>query len=140
MRNNGLADVLTIIESDAVSLRYYPATRIVHHEIRRFIHGEEFRALLLEGLRAFRKYGANKWLSDDRGNGPLKPADAAWAKAEWSTQVIDAGWKYWAVVMPDKAMAQMNMQRWIAGFAKRGVTVDVFDNPSDAMAWLALQE
>ena len=98
MRRGALAEVLTIIDTEAASLRYYPATRIVHHEIRRFIHGPQLRALLLEGVRAFRKYGANKWLSDDRGNGPLKPEDAAWASAEWSPQVMAAGWKYWALV------------------------------------------
>jgi hypothetical protein len=140
MRRDGLVDVLTIIDTEAVSLHYYPATRIVHHEIRRFIHGPQLRALLLEGVRAFRKYGANKWLSDDRGNGPLKPEDATWASTEWSPQVIAAGWKYWAVVLPAKAMAQMNMQRWTSVYAKAGVTVQVFEHPKAAMQWLKAQE
>jgi hypothetical protein len=131
---------LTIIDTEAVSLRYYPPTRIVHHQIRRFIHGPEFRDLLLEGLRAFRKYGANKWLSDDRGNGPLKPSDGIWAKDVWGPEVMAAGWKYWAVVLPDKAMAQLNMQRWITAYARRGVTVQAFVDPAAAMDWLTRQE
>jgi len=129
-----------MIDTEAVLLRYYPSIRIVHHEIRRFIHGPEFRELLQEGLPAFRKYGANKWLSDDRGNGPLKPADGVWAKEAWAPEVMAAGWKYWAVVMPAKAVAQMNMQRWIAVYAKRGVTVRGFADPVEAMDWLKRKE
>src|SRR5437773_2878527 len=108
----GRLEVLTIIDTEAVSLRYYPPTKIVHHQIRRFVRGDEFRKLLLQGLRAFRKYGAHKWLSDDRGNGPLTPADCAWAREEWGPRVIAAGWKHWAVVLPAKVMGQMNMRRW----------------------------
>ena len=133
-------DALCILDTEAVSLRYYRSTRIVHHEIRRFIHGAEFQELLLEGLRAFRKYGACKWLSDDRGNGPLKPSDGQWAKEVWSPQMMAAGWKYWAVVMPAKTIAQMNMQRWIEAYAKRGVSVRAFMEPGEAMAWLREQE
>ena len=133
-------DVLVIIETDAVSLRYYPPSGIVHHEIRRFVHGQEFRDLLSEGARAFRKYGACKWLSDDRGNGPLKPSDRDWARDVWGPDVMAAGWKFWAVVLPAKAMAQMNMQRWIGAYAKQGVTVRAFEDPYEAMAWLKAQE
>ena len=133
-------DVLTIIDTEAVSLRYHRSTRIVHHEIRRFVHGAELRELLTEGVRAFRKYGACKWLSDDRGNGPLKPSDGQWAKEVWSREVLAAGWKYWAVVMPAKTMAQMNMERWIAVYAKLGVTAQAFTDPNEAMSWLRLQD
>src|SRR5207344_2257618 len=89
-----------IIDTEAVSLVYHPGAKIVHHELRRFVRGAEFRDVLEQGLDAFIKYGACKWLSDDRGNGPLTAADSDWATKEWAPRVMAAGWKFWAVVMP----------------------------------------
>jgi hypothetical protein len=130
---------IVIIDTEAVSLRYHARYKIVHHEIRRFVHGQEFREILEKGLEVFVQHVANKWLSDDRGNGPLKPADADWALHEWAPRVMRAGWKFWAVVMPEKVLGQMNMKRWIETYAAQGVTVKAFSDPGEAMAWLVCQ-
>jgi hypothetical protein len=129
----------TIIDTEAAALWYHPRTKIVHHELRRFVHGEEFRQVLEQGLELFRTHHACKWLSDDRANGPLKPADGEWAQNDWAPRVMAAGWKFWAVVWPEKVVAQMNMKRWIADYASRGVTVMSFDDPDSALRWLEPQ-
>jgi hypothetical protein len=128
-----------IIDSEAVSLRYYPASKIIHHEIRRFVHGQEFRDILEKGLKVFTERMARKWLSDDRGNGPLKPADADWAINDWAPRVMRAGWKFWAVVMPETVLGQMNMKRWIETYAAQGVTAQAFSDPHEAKKWLEEQ-
>jgi hypothetical protein len=128
-----------LIDTEAVSLRYHARTKIVHHELRRFVHGEEFRAVLEKGLELFKERGACKWLSDDRGNGALKPADADWALNDWAPRVMAAGWRFWAVVMPEKVIGQMNMKRWIETYAAQGVTVQAFSDPIEAMNWLKSQ-
>jgi hypothetical protein len=129
-----------LIESEAVRLRYHSDKKIVHHELRRFVHGEEFRQVLEKGLEVFRKHGACKWLSDDRGNGPLKPADAEWALHDWAPRVMAAGWKFWAVVMPEKVVGQMNMRRWIQTYADQGITARAFSDPGEALRWLESQQ
>jgi hypothetical protein len=128
-----------LIETEAISLRYYPATKIVHHELRRFVHGEEFRRVLEEGLRVLIKHSAHKWLSDDRGNGALKPSDSEWALSEWAPRVIAAGWKYWAVVLPEKVLGQMNMRRFLETYESQGVHAMAFTNPRQALIWLEAQ-
>lgn len=127
---------VTLIDGERSSLWYYPGKKIIHHQFRSFVHGEDFRSVLQKGLEAFRQYGANKWLSDDRGFNALTEEDAAWATDEWSPQVIAAGWKYWAVVMPEKVIGKMNLRRWIKKYAELGVTVRTFTDPDEAMAWL----
>jgi hypothetical protein len=131
-----MQSIEVLIDTPAATLRYHTRTKIVHHELRQFVHGEAFRNVLEEGLQAFRKYGATKWLSDDRGNGPLKPADADWALNDWAPRVMAAGWKAWAVVMPEKVLGQMNMRRWIETYAAQGVTARAFSDPDAAMTWL----
>src|SRR5690348_10321375 len=92
--------VMVLLESEYFSLRFYPETKIVHHEFRRFVYGEEFRRVLEKGLEVFERHGASKWLSDDRGNSAILPEDGEWALNAWAPRVMRAGWKYWAVVMP----------------------------------------
>jgi hypothetical protein len=136
----GVASVRTlpriVLDTEAALLQYHPKAKIVHHEFRRFIYGDELRAVLSKGLELFEKHGACKWLSDDRHNGPLRPSDEQWALNHWFPRVKAAGWKYWAVVMPEKVLGQMNMKRWMAAYEPHGIEARPFGDPEVALAWL----
>lgn len=126
----------TITETEYATLWYHPDTKIVHHQFHKFIHGEEFRQVLEKGLEIFKQHGATKWLSDDRLNSTTTAEDGAWAVTDWSPRVTQAGWKYWAIVMPDKIVGKLNMQRFIEENGKKGVTIDIFGDPEEALKWL----
>lgn len=128
-----------VIDTPAARLLYHPGPKIVHHEFRRFVHGADLRNVLERGAEILQRRRARSWLSDDRGNGPLKPADAEWAQTEWFPRVRDAGWRYWAVVMPEGAVGKMNMRRWIETYAALGIVARPFDDPDVAMQWLLQQ-
>lgn len=89
-----------------------------------------------KGAEIFKTNGAQKWLSDDRMNSTLTAEDGAWASTDWSARVMAAGWKYWAIVMPDKVVGKLNMQRFIEDYSKKGVTIDIFGDPEEALKWL----
>ena len=101
---------LTIIESPYATLWYHPGPGIVHHQIHKFISGQAFRDLLLTGLEVLQKNRAQKWLSDDRANAVLRPEDVDWSHQFWFPQTVQAGWKYWAIVQPDKVVGQVTMK------------------------------
>jgi hypothetical protein len=82
---------------------------------------------------------AQKWLSDDRKNSVITEEDKKWTATEWRPKVIQAGWKYWAIVLPEKIVGQMSMKRIIEEYAKTGVTVSIFDDPEKALLWLESQ-
>jgi hypothetical protein len=126
----------TISDTEYATLWYYPEDKIVHHQFHKFIHGNEFRQVLEKGLEIFRQNGAQKWLSDDRKNSTLTAEDGAWAVNVWSVDVLDAGWKFWAIVMPDKIVGKLNMQRFIEMYSEKGLTIDIFDDPDEALQWL----
>ena len=129
----------TVLNSEYAILWYYPESQIVHHEFKKFIYGKEFRSILEKGLEIFKKQGARKWLSDDRANSALPTDDVQWAQNDWFPRVLGAGWKYWAIVLPEKVVGQMNMQRFIQPYSEQGLTVQVFKDPEEAMKWLASQ-
>jgi len=127
---------MTIIDTEYVTLWYHPDNRIVHHLFHKFIYGQEFRQTLERGLEIFKQYGAQKWLSDDRKNSALPTADSEWGINDWFPRVFDSGWKFWAIVMPDKAVGQLNMKRFIDIYAEKGLTIQIFDDPDEALKWL----
>jgi hypothetical protein len=128
-----------ILDNQFVTVWYHNDTKIVHQKFHKFIHGEEFRAGLNQGLEAFKKYGASKWLSDDRENPVLKKEDMEWSASTWRPAVIKAGLKYWAIVMPEMVEGQMIMKKIVTEYANTGVTVEVFTDSDNALKWLESQ-
>ncbi len=129
-------DRLTILSTPSVLLWYYPATRIVHHEIKHFICGDEFRDLLSRGAEVFRERQATKWLSDDRKNGAPSTEDAEWADRVWRPPVLAAGWRAWAMVPPESVVGHMDIAKYTAALAALGLKVRTFSDPAHALAWL----
>ena len=80
--------------------------------------------------------GASKWLSDDRANNALPPADEEWAREVWFPRTRAAGWRHWAIVQPLKVLGQMNVRRFAEAYAAQGITARIFSDPNAAMAWL----
>src|SRR5512142_2725986 len=123
----------TILENGYATLVYHVQQRIVHHTLHKPVMGAPFREVLMRGLELFERNGATKWLSDDRGNGALHPDDGKWSIEVWSPRTIAAGWKYWAIVMPDAVLGRANMRRFIREYADRGVEVKIFETPEAAL-------
>jgi hypothetical protein len=124
------------LDGEFISVWIHSQEGIVHHEIHKEVHGEVFRTALDTGISLMETWGATKWLSDDRKNGPLDPSDSDWARDDWFPRVLAAGWKYWAVVLPETIIGQMNMQLFTMRYSRLGVTVRVFADADEALQWL----
>ncbi|MBI1282117.1 MAG: hypothetical protein GC179_28580 [Anaerolineaceae bacterium] len=130
---------LTILTNEYATLVYHEDTKIVHHTFLQPIGGQPFRDILLAGVDCMTKYGATKWLSDDRENSELSPDDGKWATTIWAKLVQDAGWKSWALVVPNDILGRLNMVEFVNLYSKRGVRVQVFTKLEEALAWLEQQ-
>lgn len=127
---------IKILDNETITIFYHTDKKIVHHEMHRYIHDEEFRKALTTGLDAMKKYGAVKWLSDDRKNPVLKPSDLDWSRNEWVPQVLNTGWKYWAIVLPEDFIGKVRMEKTGKELSEKGLTVNYFHDPDEAMRWL----
>jgi hypothetical protein len=125
--------------NDDLSLWYHPKHAIVHHQLHRVPSSEIFREMLSRGAELLEINKAKKWLSDDRNNTLVRPADAEWGDINWAPRVIRAGFTYWGIVLPGAAIGKLNMQRFAKEYRQRGVTVHVVDNPEAAFTWLKQQ-
>jgi len=127
---------VVVLDTEYATLWYYPEAKIVHHKWNKFIYGAEFRQVLEKGLEIFKENGAQKWLSDDRLNSALPTEDLNWSMNDWFHRAFGAGWKYWAIMMPDKVAGQMNMNRIMKRNIELGLNIKVFDDIDEALEWL----
>lgn len=129
-------DTITLIQNEYATLVYHTDAKIVHHTFHQPIKGQHFRDVLNKGLEVFIKHGATKWLSDDRNNSALEPEDREWATNDWYTRAAKAGWKYWAMVVPNDIHGRMDVKGYIEQGFEGGIRVMVFTNPQEALEWL----
>ena len=135
-RGESVMPPIKILDDANITMWYYPETKILHHQIHQFFCGKPFREALMKGADVFQKYGAQKWLSDDRMETALSKEDLEWGDLEWFPRVAKLGWKYWAIVMPEKVIGQVTMKKLAEKYSAAGVTTKMFSNPDSAKDWL----
>jgi hypothetical protein len=126
----------TVFEHEQITVYFHPEHGIVHHEIHEAPRGQPFRDALNRGAEMFETRGATKWLSDDRHFYVLPKEDEEWGTTVWFPRMKAAGWLYWAVVKPEKAVAQLNVSRFVQSFADMGITATMVTNFDEAWGWL----
>lgn len=130
----------TILDDEYFTLWFHPDAKVVHHKIHKFLVPGVMEKLLGAGAELMEAHGAVKWLSDDRQNVVVSPEDLKWSDTVWLPRVLKAGFRYWAIVVPAQAVAEMQMKTLQAKHRKQDITVEMFDTVEDAMAWLASRE
>ncbi len=127
---------ITVLKNEFATLTYHPDARIVHHTFHQPISGAEFRSVLNTGAETLQKYGAAKWLSDDRKNMALPEDDTQWSMTDWFPRAVRAGWKYWALVVPPDFLARLNLAEFVESYFEQGLRIMVFTEPDEALEWL----
>jgi hypothetical protein len=125
-----------IIDNEYATLSYDPDSGIVQHQFHKFIYGDHFRAVLNTVIDLFNDRDATKWLADDRLISTLTSEDAAWAQFDWTPRVWATGWKYWAVILPDKRVGQVHLNFSMSLHQGHGITTAAFETADEARRWL----
>lgn len=128
-----------LFEHPLINVWFHERRRSVHHRINRPILAEELpviQAAFNSGTDIFRKYRATKWLSDDRYQLVMPAEVQAWCQTVWFPATRNAGWKYWAIVMPESAVARLFVARLLPEMATQGIDARTFPDVPGAFAWL----
>jgi len=126
----------TLFDNEYIYMCYHPDTRIIHHHYYPQLNSRFLREGLDRGVELMKEYGAIKWLSDNRETDAHSAEDTEWINTNWLPRAVKAGWKYWALVVPDTVVARMNMVEFVESFYALGVRVAVFTDVDEAMKWL----
>jgi hypothetical protein len=125
-----------LVDNEYITIRYLPEKGIIYHTIHKPVGGPIFRDALNVGTETLKKNGATKWLSDDRKNGPLSAEDIEWGFNDWNKRTIDAGWKYWAVVVPQVVVDAGTLIPTMEALYGLGLRMMVFSDLDEATKWL----
>jgi hypothetical protein len=127
------------LDNELVTVHCDLEAGIVHHVMHRFVVSAMFRQALETGLALMQAHGASKWLSDDRRNRAISSDDAQWARGDWRPRAIAAGFRTWAMVLPEGVVGQMRTRRIVEYARGSGLTVETFDDADAALRWLEQQ-
>lgn len=127
------------LDNEYITMWYHKDKGIVHHEWHKFLSGDKMREAFMTGTELLRKNKGTKWLSDDRKYPLLSAEDGKWAETTWFPETVKAGWKHWAIVLPEKPVGQINIKAFIKKYAEAGINAMIFTNPDEAMKWLESQ-
>lgn len=125
-----------ILENEWGIIRYIADGNYIHHTIYQDVNLQDVRHFLETGLEALIEYGATKWLSDDRKNGPVYPEDVEWSNTMWGPKAASNGWKYWALVVPEAVIGRASMIDVVDAYFHMGVRVQTFSDVEAAREWL----
>lgn len=125
-----------IIDNHHALLEFDPTTKIIHHKLHQSIDSHTLRRVLMSGVDLLKIHHATKWLSDNRDINAHSPEDTEWVNNHWLPAAVAAGWKYWALVVPDDFMARVNMSEFVDTFYAKGIRIMVFTDTDLAQQWL----
>lgn len=129
---------VTIYNSEYITVEYWPDHKLIYHTVHQPMSGQlsMFKEALNAGTAALQKYKVHKWLSDDRKNDALTPEGNEWSFSDWQPRTLKAGWKYWALVVPQNLAAAGTLTPVIETLYALGLRMMVFTTVEDAVAWL----
>ena len=125
-----------IIDNEFVTLYCDIDNQIIHHIYRGKVSGDVLKKALNTGTDYLIKHNLTKWLSDNRASEGHTDEDSQWINEVWLPRTIKAGWKYWALVVPETIIARMDLVKYVESFYEQGVHVRVTPDPDEAMEWL----
>lgn len=129
-----------IVDNEFITVRYLDDQRIIYHTVHKPLTDQVLKDAVNAGTDALREYGACKWLSDDRKNGPVSPEIVEWGREDWNPRTIAAGWKYWANVVPEELASAGTLAPIIGDLSKLGLRMEVFTDLEEAFQWLDRME
>ncbi len=128
---------ITALSNDYFDLLFHEDTKIVHHIYKSPMDSEHLQEVLSGGTDLMEKYGATKWVSDNRQLVNAFSDEAAeWVNNVWLPRTIKAGWKYWAMVVPQSVIGQADHVKYVESFFNMGVWVTVYTDVQSAMKWI----
>lgn len=128
-----------LFEHPLIDVWFHERRKIVHHRVNRPILAEELSVVqqaFNSGSEMVKKYKVTKWLSDDRHQLVMPSEVQQWCQTVWFPATRNAGWKYWAIIQPESAVARLFVARMLTAVAAEGVTAQTFTDVPEGMNWL----
>lgn len=123
-------------DSSFLTIHWEEDSKIVRAEWKDAAGGEPMKRGMWTGLEAVKQLRANRWLADTRNLGTMTPEDVKWVNDVWIPQVVAAGIRHMAFVMPKKVVVQLSVKSFMSRIDDHELANAYFENLDEARAWL----
>ena len=123
-------------ESKNARVEWFEQEKVILKRFSGFITGDEMRVAFDAGYKQLQKANGEKWLSDNRDLPVYKQEDVDWINEDWFPRMLEAGWRYWALVEPKSHVGTMTMKKF-RFYVDEGIILKVFATVEEAFSWLA---
>jgi hypothetical protein len=122
-------------ESDFLTIEWDESIEAVIMNWTDFAEGEDYREGLNEGLELVNRHNSENWLADLRDMKAVAEEDQEWTQEEWHPRAFESPLTKMAIVQPESVVAEMSVEDLVQEIGEE-ITMQVFDNRSEARAWL----
>lgn len=129
----------TVFDNEFAKILYYPETGIIHHQWKQYCSGQIFRDMMLGASDYLGSHKGSKWLSDDRNYTTITEEDSIWGRKVWFPRTVHAGWKHWAMILPERHIGTIAMRGIVNEYRAAGINAQFFADVPEAMEWLVSQ-
>lgn len=119
-----------------ITIRWDEALKASWAEAKAYAEGEELRAGYNAMLELCRQKRNSRYLADARNLAPISQADQRWLNEEWFPQIVAAGVRFMAIVMPKSAIARLSATQILSKMNDVTFVTNHFDDIEAARAWL----
>lgn len=128
---------IQFVDNEFYTAWYVPDYSMIRHVWHQHCKGETWRNIMTLAADAFVGHNCFKWLADDRKFlGAMTPEDWAWAEVNFAKRCREAGWKYFAMVLPDSGMAKVSIRAVCNAFSANGIETEAFTDYVKAYVWI----
>ncbi|MHB8612409.1 MAG: SpoIIAA family protein [Candidatus Dormibacteraceae bacterium] len=111
--------------------------KATHIEWQGWADPAEFRAANQAIIRALKEHRGSRALGDLRRIKAIQQSDQDWAQAEWLPEVLAAGLRQMALVVPLSGLAMMNVEAILSRVPGTKLDIAYFATIEEARAWLS---
>lgn len=129
------ADDVYFTVPGVATVRWVRPDETVLVEWEGWANSAEFKALLEAEVKALRDHRCSSLLADCRRQRVLGLEDQARANREWLPQVLEAGLKRFAIVLPESEIAAGHLRERLADVTQ--MEIAYFATVDEARAWLS---
>lgn len=125
---------MIIVESKNGKIEWSEDQKAIIKSFSGFIKGDELRNIFSSGYETFKKNAGLTWISDNRKIHAYADSDLHWINEVWLPNMLEAGWKYWALIEPESNIGK-NFMRHFQFYVDKGIEVEVFTDKKSAESW-----
>jgi hypothetical protein len=119
-----------------ITIRWDESLKASWAEAKAYAEGEELRAGYNAMLELCRQKRNSRYLADARNLAPVSQTDQRWLNEEWFPQIMAAGVRFMAIVMPKSAVARLSARQILSTIDTITIVTNHFDDIEAARAWL----